>query len=81
MALETYDWSGGYSDEQGGTTTTFTSGTGDTVDITVSQPDPNSSYMRHGDGYESQIQGGGLFRPFPDGGQPSQQHGYGVDHH
>lgn len=58
MAQETYDWSLDYSDEQNGGTTTFTSSTGDTVDITVSQPDPGGDFIRGGDGFETSTQGG-----------------------
>ena len=58
MVQETYDWSTHYFDEQSGGTTTFTSLSGDTVDITVSQPDPNGYYQNNGDGFENDIQGG-----------------------
>lgn len=59
MALETYDWSVDYSDEQAGTTTTFTSSTSETVDITVSQPDPNGWYRNNRDGFETNSTMGG----------------------
>lgn len=58
MVQETYDWSTAYSDEDDGTTTTFTSGSGDTVDISVSQPDPGGYYSDGGDGFETGTQGG-----------------------
>ena len=58
MAVETYDWSTGYTDEQSGGTTTFTSASGDTLNITVSQPDPYGRYVNNGDGYEADTQGG-----------------------
>lgn len=59
MAQETYDWSTDYSDEQAGTTTTFTSATGETVDVSVSQPDPNGWYRNNRDGFETNSTMGG----------------------
>ncbi len=59
MAQETYDWSTDYSDEQSGTTTTFTSSTLETVDVTVSQPDPNGWYRTNRDGFETNSTMGG----------------------
>ncbi|MFV2038030.1 MAG: hypothetical protein ACC646_10635, partial [Paracoccaceae bacterium] len=58
MVQETYDWSADYSDEQSGGTTTFTSATGETVDVSVSQPDPLGVYRPGRDGFETNTQGG-----------------------
>ncbi len=58
MARETYDWSTDYSDEQSAGTSTYTSGSGDTVEITVSQPDPGGDYTQNGSGFETRMQGG-----------------------
>ena len=58
MARETYDWSTDYSDEQSAGSSTFTSGSGDTVDIEVSQPDPGNDYTQNGSGFETRMQGG-----------------------
>ena len=58
MAVETYDWSTSYTDEQSGGTTTFTSTSGDTLNVTVSQPDPLGRYVNNGDGFETDTQGG-----------------------
>lgn len=58
MAVETYDWSTSYTDEQSGGTTTFTSTSGDTLNVTVSQPDPLGLYVNNGDGFETDTQGG-----------------------
>lgn len=58
MAQETYDWSTHYSDEESGGTTTFTSSTGETVDVTISQPDPNGDYRNNREGFETNTQGG-----------------------
>jgi hypothetical protein len=58
MAQETYNWSTDYSDEQSGGTTTFTGDSGETVHVTVSQPDPFGRYAHNGDGFETQTQGG-----------------------
>lgn len=59
MAQETFDWSSYYSDEQSGTTTTFTSATSGTVDVTVSQPDPFGDYRNGRDGFEANSTMGG----------------------
>lgn len=59
MAVETYDWSVDYSDEQSGTTTTFTSSTSETVDVTVSQLDPSGWYRNGRDGFETNSTMGG----------------------
>ena len=59
MPPETYDWSADYSDEQAGTTTTFTSIGGDTVDVSVSQPDPFGFYRFGRSGFESSATLGG----------------------
>ena len=59
MPQETYDWSADYSDEQSGTTTTFTSLGGDTVNISVSQPDPLGVYRPNRDGFEANSTLGG----------------------
>jgi len=58
MAQETYDWSADYVDEQSGGTTTFTSTTGETVDVSVAQPDPGGFYRFGRDGFETNTQGG-----------------------
>ncbi len=58
MAQETYDWSVHYFDEQNAGTTTFNSASGETVDITVSQPDPGFDYVSGGDGFETGQLGG-----------------------
>ncbi len=59
MTQEIHDWSTHYSDENSGTTTTFTSSTTETVDVTVTQPDPNGWYRTNRDGFESNTTMGG----------------------